>query len=209
MVNVPVHRIFYLLIALVLVQTGSAMVMQENQSVPDCFGNIQISGSPVGFKIFIDAEPYGILPESGIFLINNLSCASHQIHVSMDGFAPYEQDIQITGKNSTFIQVALKKKVSSLDIISNPPNVQIFIDDSYKGITPTTIPDLPPGDHTVQLKLSGYQDWQQVIDVKTNGNQSVSADLTPLKERKIPGFVSVLVLIALIGVGLLQIRRNE
>jgi hypothetical protein len=59
-------------------------------------------------------------------------------------------------------------------ITSAPDGADIFIDSVGHGKSPGLL-KLKPGKHSVQLVLSGYQDWVSDIDVKAGSTVNVTA----------------------------------
>lgn len=53
-------------------------------------------------------------------------------------------------------------------ISSEPTEATVYVDNVIKGITPITVSDIPNGDHTVKVKLTGYDDYQTGIFVNSS-----------------------------------------
>jgi len=53
---------------------------------------------------------------------------------------------------------------SLLDVASTPSGAQVFVDSSFKGITPLDIP-LRPGTYEIRLYLPGYYEWEAQLQV--------------------------------------------
>jgi hypothetical protein len=68
----------------------------------------------------------------------------------------------------------------SLSVTTTPAGASVSIDGVQRGISPTTIPGLAAGSHTVLLKLSGYQDLSAPVSVTAGAVNSFSTGLTPL-----------------------------
>jgi hypothetical protein len=67
--------------------------------------------------------------------------------------------------------------IATVDIASTPSGADIEIDGKFVGNTPSTI-DIPPGDHEIAVKKSGFANWDKKISVSA-GHINVSAELTP------------------------------
>ena len=65
--------------------------------------------------------------------------------------------------------------MTELDIWSNPPGADIFLDGGYVGTTPTTL-SVHVGEHTVSLRKKNFAIWQRRISV-TPGKRKVAAYL--------------------------------
>ena len=68
----------------------------------------------------------------------------------------------------------------SLDLSSAPEGCEIYIDQVYRGTTPSVIPDIPAGSHALEFRCHDYLPWTKTIDV-TGGNRSyIHASLSPV-----------------------------
>jgi hypothetical protein len=104
----------------------------------------------------------------------------------------------------------------SLAVTSSPAGAVIVIDGVQQGVSPSTIPGLSPGSHTLLVKLDGYQDVTLPVTITAGQTQSYSAALSPVAaapvvtpsppQKKTPGFGALLGLAALGAVFL--IRKN-
>ncbi len=64
---------------------------------------------------------------------------------------------------------------AEISVTSNPSGADIELDGAFVGNTPSTI-GVSVGDHTIDLRKSGYTTWERKIKV-TSGKVDVSADL--------------------------------
>lgn len=68
----------------------------------------------------------------------------------------------------------------TLAITSTSEGAEIFVDSTGHGKTPATL-KLKPGKHSVQVVLTGYQDWVQDISVKVGETATILANLLPVR----------------------------
>lgn len=59
---------------------------------------------------------------------------------------------------------------------ASPDGAEILVDGKYVGDTPSTV-NLPPGEHTVAIKKTGYADWQRTLTVSPGGSLTINATL--------------------------------
>lgn len=82
---------------------------------------------------------------------------------------------------------------STLELTSSPPGAEIYLDNQYRGTTPSTIAGVEPGSHTLEYRLSGYSSWQSVLSVPS-GTSNYFAELAavPVTTRPTPdtGYIS-------------------
>jgi hypothetical protein len=68
----------------------------------------------------------------------------------------------------------------SLAISSNPPGSEIYLDGVYRGTTPSTVPDVTEGSHTLELRYREYSSWSTSIEISGGTKLAINATLTPI-----------------------------
>lgn len=176
-------------------------------------GTLHVDGSPIGMEVALDGRASGQVPESGVLIIENIAVGGHTLTASYPEYENQEMVVQVPDGLPAEIRVNLEKdSEGSLDISSIPPNVQIYVDDLYKGITPALVV-VPSGSHVVLLRLSGYQDWSMQTEVTGGQVTVVSGTLTPVSGPPVStqsGGPGMFALIILSGAGCLiacRLRR--
>jgi hypothetical protein len=84
----------------------------------------------------------------------------------------------------------------SLSVTTTPSGATVFIDGVQRGISPTTIPGLAPGDHTLLLRLDGYEDLTAPVTITAGQTATYTTGLTASATmlpalpvtKKTPGF---------------------
>jgi TonB family protein len=61
-----------------------------------------------------------------------------------------------------------KPTTGELSITSEPPGAAVFVGTEQKGVTPLKLSQLPFGKHAITLKLKGYQDVTQEVELSEN-----------------------------------------
>ena len=79
----------------------------------------------------------------------------------------------ISGCTST--QDSLK---GTIQLTSSPSGAEIYLDHQFQGSTPSTIPNVVVGNHTLEFRYPGYKSWADVISVPA-GTSHFFAALTP------------------------------
>jgi hypothetical protein len=68
----------------------------------------------------------------------------------------------------------------SLKFSSTPQGAEIYLNDVYRGTTPSTIPDLPNGSYHVELRLRDHTEWNRDVEVQAGNTSYIDATLVPL-----------------------------
>jgi len=63
----------------------------------------------------------------------------------------------------------------TLQFQSSPAGAQVYLDTIFKGTTPTTVTGISPGNHTLEYRYSGYENWNSVITVSSGPSTMVVA----------------------------------
>jgi hypothetical protein len=74
----------------------------------------------------------------------------------------------------------LPDKTGTVKINSSPPGADVYLDKEYHGTTPGTISAVPTGNHSVEIRETGYYAWSQNITVMSGNTTSVSITLVPV-----------------------------
>jgi hypothetical protein len=56
----------------------------------------------------------------------------------------------------------------TISVSSIPSGADVYLDNEYKGLTPLTLKNIENGNHAVLVRMSGYQDWIQFVEVLGN-----------------------------------------
>jgi hypothetical protein len=66
----------------------------------------------------------------------------------------------------------------TIQLTSSPSGAEIYFDHQFQGSTPSTIPNIVPGNHTLEFRYPGYQSWSDTILV-VSGTSYFFAALVP------------------------------
>lgn len=58
----------------------------------------------------------------------------------------------------------------TVQIASSPTGAQIYLDSQYRGSTPSTLTGVGAGEHTLELRYSGYESWSATMAVMAGAN---------------------------------------
>lgn len=65
----------------------------------------------------------------------------------------------------------------TIQLTSLPSGAEIYLDDQFRGDTPSTIMGIEPGNHTIEYRSNGYKNWKADITVPS-GTSNYFAALT-------------------------------
>ncbi len=70
-------------------------------------------------------------------------------------------------------------KSGALSIKTSPDGVRIYIDGVYRGISPLSLDNVAPGDHTVFAEATGFLEAMETVEVKGEEKSSLTLALSP------------------------------
>jgi|GEM_PF-6568390 hypothetical protein len=90
-----------------------------------------------------------------------------------------------------------------VNVNSNPNGAQVYMDSTYRGVTPISIENVEVGQHSILVRLTGYQDYNTTITVTAGVVTTVTANLVEEGEEPEPTPLNPFLLLGVAGVGLL------
>jgi len=77
----------------------------------------------------------------------------------------------------------------TLQLSSSPSGAQVYLDNQFRGSTPSTITGVVLGNHILEYRYPGYQSWSNTITVSSGTSQYYTA-LLPLQGTQRPQDIS-------------------
>jgi hypothetical protein len=172
------------------------------------YGTLHLLVTPILSTIYYDGTDAGTVPPNGIFIIRDVVPGNHAVQVSQEGYVTQTMEIFVGKNEIKKVPITLQKAVSGpLTVSSNPPGAQAYLDGQMIGMTPLTIADVSPGEHTLLITMDGYTDFSQTITITEEGS-IVSAELVPAAQTGRVGLSPLVLLGALAGCAFLVARRR-
>jgi len=108
---------------------------------------------------------------------SGLDPGDYNLQVKRAGFQPVQTALQVRSGDSLDQKIQLEPLAQGLFIASQPAGADVFINgDKQSGQTPLTVP-LAPGKYNLVLRLSGYDAYVRPIEVPSDGQSKVNAEL--------------------------------
>ncbi|WFN34087.1 PEGA domain-containing protein [Methanogenium sp. S4BF] len=142
-------------------------------------GEIIFTSEPSGAYISLDGTIIGTTPHTE----TDIDPGEHQIVITKNGYYNWRETIDMTGSGTRYIYAVLSSVVpeNAILIRSVPAGAAIYLNGIYQGETMENgyfpITDLRTGQHTILLRLSGYDDYQETISLSEGQTITVSADM--------------------------------
>jgi hypothetical protein len=196
------------------------------------FGSIVVTSNPSGASVYLDNAYKGFTP----LTIDTVPNGDHVVVIRLEGYDESYQKIVVMGnllpvsamlytratqiptsiatpsatgtvtmKPGQTVAVSVPQS-GSLSVTTSPSGALVYIDGVMKGVSPTTIPGLSAGVHSVSLVMTGYSDLKTNITIEAGKNSEYITGLPTV--QKTPGFEMILALLSLSGfLAIRKIRR--
>ncbi|MBN2382038.1 PEGA domain-containing protein [bacterium] len=127
------------------------------------------------------AEQYNIHLEalSAPLRIDYISPGTHRLELRKDCFSPIVQSISVEIKVHEYEPYVLEPSLTSIQVNASIPGSSVYLNDSFKGLTPLTLKDVCTGKYTLSVRKEGKGKWFQEIELKRGEPQVFSAEMRP------------------------------
>ena len=128
--------------------------------------------SDQGGEVYLDGARKDLVPT----IIPGISAGDHVVEVRKEGLPPWRQTVTIVAGQQAKLAATFGPAAggSSLRIISNEPEVEVFIDGEDKGKAPVNITDIKPGEHIVGGRKTKFKPQEQTVRIAPGENAIVS-----------------------------------
>lgn len=190
------HHIF--ITFLIMIVAGAAALAgfpagAADSSAGGGAGFYQVDSDPQGADVYLDSQFAGDTPVT--ITVYPTSPPGHTITISLPGYQKWSRTYKTDPAPGELVTVyAVLQPTGSpgtLIVYSSPNEAMVTLDGGHGQMTPWTYANLVPGDHLVQLFLSGYQPYTTIVTVPSGGSIPITAVLLPLT-----------------NVGVLQVKSN-
>ncbi len=113
---------------------------------------LTISSRPTGAEVLLNGIAKGTTP----VVVDRIQAGNVNLEIKAQGCTPYKQLLTLSAGQTETITAVLDAIPSTLKVVSMPTGARVYVDNQFKGETPITIADLPPGDYRVRAEKRGY-----------------------------------------------------
>lgn len=117
---------------------------------------------PTNAEIYIDNEKAGVGEAIKAVSIG----AEHRYRVVCENYYTKEGVVQFSKREEKSINVELESNFGYITIKSEPAGADIYIDDVKVGITPYLMKSIKLGNHVVELRKMGYENYAKMVTVQ-------------------------------------------
>ena len=148
-----------------------SFVLQEVASV-------MLTSEPSNANIEINGTNFGFTPMK----INSLEEGTYNLKLSKSGYKDITEVINLKKGVNPPLSYYLQSSDKCLNITSYPSGASIYLDDSYKGLTPANLKNIEAGKYDLELRKAGYKNLSEKIKVKGEPHEYYSFSLEEKKQ---------------------------
>jgi len=163
------------------VEVSTQLVEQTGAST----GILVVDSSLPGAMVSLDGNGQGNTPCT----IDALAPGIHSLVVSLDGYYPFEGEVNIAAGGTSYQTVSLAPATSpemtsgsmsrgegatEVFITSSPPTADVIVDGIYQGLTPLRLSSLSPGTHTVELAFPFFRNYRETFSLSTGEHREIT-----------------------------------
>lgn len=140
--------------------------------------------------IAIHAEPAADIYISGKKVGNlnyteRIDAGQYTIEIRKEKYITQTKKIVIESGEEYPLNFILDPMTGSLSILTTPPEVQIYLNNELKGISPLIIKDLNIGEYRLRLDKQGFRPYEQMINITLGKSTSVDVSMPEGEQIKI------------------------
>jgi len=171
-------------------QSKLAFVLQPIPTV----ASLRLEGAPAAAQVMLDGNLLGTVQPDGTFSASNLKPGDHTVELRKEAYKPKKlprrfaagELVHLAGSDVSMESAAPAVKVvpTALPaklVIQTLPGAQVTLDDRAAGQANPQgrleVDQVTPGQHTVQVALTGYQEYKQTVSLSPGGSLTLPASL--------------------------------
>jgi formylglycine-generating enzyme required for sulfatase activity len=127
-------------------------------------GRVELATIPeASAEVLVDGEPVGTSP-----LVAEIRPGRHRVEFRAERYFAELHDIDVEGGGARQeLTVELTPNWAPVEIATAPAGASVLVDGMPAGTTPTVL-ELEAGEHELEVRLAGYNAWQNKIEVTAN-----------------------------------------
>jgi hypothetical protein len=184
--------------------TADGMVTPAAPGTPGAIHAVLIRSEPSGATVLIDDAEQGTTPA----IVSGLSEGRHRVTLRLPGYEEHQRLIHVPDVPAK-TPYLLRQRPNTLHVTSEPAGVSVWRGSQWLGITPVLLQDMPTGDTTLTLTMTGCPPKRETVTVSAVRGEQLHVEMKPtmgsLRVATVPPACNVLVDGALVG----TTRREE
>ncbi len=153
------------------ITTGDTKEISVN--LVSALATVTVSCPTSGVSIYLDKKQVGTAPWTGA-----VKEGMHLIEAKKDGYRSQQKTVTLSQQEKLSVSFDdLQAIVGNLSIAYRPSGSEIYIDGKKQGTSPSVISNLLVGNHTIEIKKSGYASETKTVTISEGQTASLQGSL--------------------------------
>ena len=177
-------------------------------TMPIIPGTMVLSSFPNESSVVVNNEYKGKTP----LTLVGLEPGTYNVTFSRFGYHKFFTLVKVGSGTVLEVTASLEPETGGLAISTSPAGARVTLDGADAGISPVTIPNIPAGNHTLNVSTAGYTPQEQPVNVVANQTRAVNLVLklvSPVSEKQAAGLVPATLLAGMTAVLLAVVYRSR
>ncbi|MBI5394753.1 MAG: PEGA domain-containing protein [Verrucomicrobia bacterium] len=137
---------------------------------------IKVTSVPDKAKVHLDGSFVGESPQS----IQNVLAGKHKVRLELEGYEPFEQEVEVKGKEEYVVNATLQEKYARIRIETEPKGGEIYLNNESRGKAPIALEKLHDGEYTIKVVMPNYPETVRKVTLKKGEDLQL---VIPLERR--------------------------
>ncbi len=138
--------------------------------------SVKVQSDPMGAEIFLNGTSHGTTPQ----IVRDLLVGQYDLELRLPGFGSRRTVIEVKEGQTVDVLETLSS-MGRIQVTADQTGVEVYLNNSFKGIAPIELLDLEPGSHVVTCKKSGFENVEQRFSVEAGDVKTMNANMEVLK----------------------------
>ncbi len=123
---------------------------------------IKVTSTPDKAKVFLDGSFKGDSPQS----IQGILAGKHKVRIELDGYEPYEQEVEVSGRDEYHVSKKLDEKYARIKVDTDPTGGEVFLNSEARGKAPVSLGPLREGEYAIRITKHGFDPVERKVTLK-------------------------------------------
>ena len=125
-------------------------------------GRVELVTEPPGAAVSVNGEFQGSTP----LTLRLAPGRSHDIALNKPGYEPATRALSVAADSGRRLEIPLVAQLGAIEVVSDPPAAEIYVDGELEGVTPTQLTLLAVA-HELEVRLEGHASQSTTVTPRT------------------------------------------
>ncbi len=136
------------------------------------YSSLKVQSTPLDAEVILNGTSYGTTPK----IIRDLLVGSYNLELRKQGFGVYKQEVVVNEGETVEINGQLTS-MGTIVVQSGTPEVEVYLNGTYKGLAPLEIGELEPRSYEVELKKANHDSFSKTVRIEAGTVERIDVKL--------------------------------